>query len=130
MLPGPVIKLTINVENGELMVFVLHVSALLKSQLTESVSQLIQPVPQLNMLILKETVLKTIFFVILLKNTEVNVLNVFGDINWMLPKINAPRLFVQPDMFQTIMENVLKSVIFALILMPEETVWVVFHHIP
>lgn len=79
------------------------------------------------MLILKETVLKTIFFAILSKNTEVNVLNVFGDINWMLLKTNVPRLSVQPDMFQTIMENVLKSVIFVLILMSEETAWVAFH---
>lgn len=129
-LPGPAIKLVTNVKNGELTVSVLHVSVPLKNQLTEFVSQWIQPVLQLNMSILKETVLKTIFFVILSKNTEVNVLNVFGDINWMLPKINASRLFVQPDMFQTIMENVLKSVIFALISMPEETAWVVFHHIP
>jgi len=70
---GLVIMSMTNVKNGELMVFVLHVSAPLKSQSTEFVFQLIQPALQLNLLMLKETVLKTIFFVILSKNGEVNV---------------------------------------------------------
>ena len=70
----------------------------------------------------KENVLILIHFVILLKKLEVNVLNVYGHMNSALNKETVLKLFALLDMFQTILENVLELVIFALLMMLEEFV--------
>jgi hypothetical protein len=71
---------------------------------------------------LKGNVLTLILFVKTLKKLVEHVSNVFGDINIIQLKPNALKLFAQPDMFQMIMENVLKLAIFAIHMMLMEFV--------
>lgn len=73
-------------------------------------------------------VLMPIHFVKPLKSWAENVSIAFGDTITMLPKLNASKLFVLPNTFQTIMENAPESVIFVIYSMHEEHVWPVFQH--
>lgn len=120
--PGLVIKLMTNVNNGIQKDYVQVVWAQVKKQLMENVFQSFLHALINNTSMQKENVLILIHFVILLKKLEVNVLNVYGHMNSALNKENVLKLFALLDMFQTILENVLELVIFALLMMLEEFV--------
>lgn len=57
-----------------------------------------------------------------------DVSNVLGAINIMKLKENASKLSARPDLFPTILENVLESAIFVINSISEEIVWPVSQH--
>lgn len=128
---GLVTRSMINVRNGApQLVFVPAALVLLKKPSMVNAFHWRKLAVQDNMLMLLLIVLMLILFARPLKKLVEDVSNVFGVMNITLLKENASKLSVQPDSFPTILENVLKSAIFAIYSISEEIVWLVSQHTP